>query len=71
MDLNRAIRDLHEELEKLNEVIASLEQFQSTGTIPTPPRRGRKSMNSEEREVVSQRMKDYWAARRQKKSANA
>ena len=64
MDLNRAIRDLHEELEKLNEVIASLEQFQITGSIPAPPHRGRKSMAEQERRIVSERMKNYWAGRR-------
>jgi len=67
MDLNRAIRDLREELEKLNEVIASLEHFQSTGTLPLPRRRGRKSMPAEERRRVSERMKKYWARRRQDK----
>ena len=67
MDLNKAIRDLHEELEKLNQVIASLEEFESTGTLPAPKRRGRKSMNEDERRVVSDRMKSYWAARRGKK----
>jgi ABC-type phosphate/phosphonate transport system substrate-binding protein len=71
MDLNKAIRDLRDELEKLNEVIASIEQFQRTGTIPEPPRRGRKSMPEEERRRVSERMKKYWASRRQKKRANA
>jgi len=69
MDLNKAIRDLHEELNKLNQVIASLEQFQSTGTLPIPPRRGRKSMNEQERKVVSERMKEYWAGRRNQKRA--
>jgi hypothetical protein len=64
MDLNKAIRDLREELEKLNEVIASLEHFQSTGTLPEPRRRGRKSMPAEERRRVSERMKNYWASRR-------
>ena len=64
MDLNKAIRDLRDELEKLNEVIASLEQFQSTGTLPAPRRRGRKSMPEEERKSVSERMKKYWAGRR-------
>ena len=64
MDLHRAIRDLHEELEKLNEVISSLEQFQITGAIPPPPHRGRKSMAAQERRVVSERMKNYWAGRR-------
>ncbi|HXM45978.1 MAG TPA: hypothetical protein VN924_32390 [Bryobacteraceae bacterium] len=69
MDLNKAIRELREELEKLNEVIASLEQFQSTGTLPVPPRRGRKSMPERERKLVSERMKNYWASRRMKKGA--
>jgi hypothetical protein len=71
MDLNKAIRELHEELAKLNQVIASLEQFESTGTLPSPPRRGRKSMDEQERKVVSERMKQYWASRRKKKSAKA
>jgi len=69
MDLNKAIRDLHEELEKLNQVIASLEQFQSTGTLPLPPRRGRKSMDEQERKRVSERMKNYWAGKRKAKGA--
>lgn len=71
MDLNKAIRDLHEELDKLNQVINSLEEFQRTGTLPTPRRRGRKSMDAGEREIVSERMKKYWESRRKKKSAIA
>ena len=70
MDLNKAIRGLHEELEKLNQVIASLEQLQSTGTLPAPPHRGRKSMNEQERRLVSERMKKYWAARRKNRGAS-
>jgi hypothetical protein len=69
MDLNKAIRDLRDELEKLDEVIASLEHFQSTGTLPGPRHRGRKSMPDKERLLVSERMKKYWAGRRQKKAA--
>lgn len=71
MDLNKAIRDLYEELRKLNEVIDSLEQFESTGTLPAPKRRGRKSMDENERQIVSDRMKKYWATRRKKKATNA
>jgi hypothetical protein len=70
MDLTRAIRDLHEELDKLNQVIASLEQFQSTGTLPALPRRGRKSMGENERQIVSVRMKQYWAGRRKQKRSS-
>lgn len=69
MDLNKAIRELREELEKLNEIIASLEHFQSTGTLPAPRRRGRKSMPEQERKLVSERMKTYWSSRRKQKSA--
>lgn len=64
MDLNKAIRDLHKELEKLNQLIEALEEFKSTGTLPAPRRRGRKSMGEQERQVVSERMKKYWADRR-------
>jgi len=69
MDLNKAIRDLYEELGKLNQVIESLEEFQRTGTIPAPRRRGRKSMEAWERQIVSERMKKYWAAQRGNKGA--
>jgi len=69
MDLDKTIRDLHEELEKLNEVIASVEMFQSTGTLPAPRRRGRKSMAEHERKLVSERMKKYWSSRRKTNSA--
>lgn len=69
MDLNKAIRELHKELDKLNQVIASLEILQLTGTLPVATRRGRKSMGRDERLVVSERMKKYWASRRRTKSA--
>ena len=70
MDLFKAIQDLYAEKEKLERVIASLEELQRTaGTVPVPPakpskRRGRKSMSSEERQEVSERMRKYWAERR-------
>jgi hypothetical protein len=70
MDLYKAIQDLYAEKEKLERVIASLEELQrSAGTAPVAPlkalkRRGRKSMSSEERQEVSERMRKYWADRR-------
>ena len=53
MDLYKAIQDLYAEKEKLERVIASLEELQRTaGDLPELPkatkRRGRKSMNTEE-----------------------
>jgi hypothetical protein len=70
MDLYKAIQDLYAEKEKLERVIASLEELQRTaGEIPELPkpgkRRGRKSMNAKERQEVSERMKRYWESRRQ------
>jgi len=69
MDLNKAIRELHEELEKLNQVISAMEEYQRTGTLPAPRRRGRKSMGEAERQLVSERMKKYWASQRKGKAA--
>ena len=69
MDLYKAIQDLYAEKEKLERVIASLEELQrSPGALPVPlktgKRRGRKSMSARERRDVSERMKRYWAKRR-------
>ena len=55
MDLYKAIQDLYAEKEKLERVIASLEELQrNAGVAPvispsSAKRRGRKSMSSEER----------------------
>jgi hypothetical protein len=71
MDLYKAIQELYEEKERLERVIASLEELQRTG-LPLPPatkRRGRKTMDDKEREEVSARMKKYWASRKQSDKA--
>jgi len=75
MDLYKAIQDLYAEKEKLERVIASLEELQRTaGNLPNLPksakRRGRKSMNPAERQEVSERMRKYWAGRRQPKESS-
>lgn len=67
MDLDPAIRYLRAEVEKLDQVIASLEKLLSEPGpfLEAPPkRRGRKSMGAQERQEVSARMKRYWAKRR-------
>jgi hypothetical protein len=74
MDLSKAIRDLYAEKERLERVIASLEDLQRKAEqTPSLPhrinRRGRKSMNAHERQEVSERMKKYWAARRGESAA--
>ena len=72
MDLHKAIQQLYAEKERLERVIASLEELQrSAGAIPALTqgikRRGRKFMDPKERQEVSERMKKYWAARRKEK----
>ena len=69
MDLFKAIQELYAEKERLERVIASLEELQrSAGAVPAltegVKRRGRKFMDPKERQEVSDRMKNYWAARR-------
>ena len=68
MNINRVIRDLYEEKKRLDHVIASLEEVQKTAVAKqdqTPrKKRGRKSMDDQARQEVSERMKKYWAARR-------
>jgi hypothetical protein len=69
MDLHKTIQDLYAEKEKLERVIASLEELQrASDANPMIPgggkRRGRKSMGAQERQDVSERMKKYWASRR-------
>ena len=77
MDLYKAIQDLYAEKEKLERVIASLEELQRAagGGVPSAPksgkRRGRKSMSADERQEVSARMKKYWASRRKSKHQEA
>jgi hypothetical protein len=69
MDLYKAIQDLYAEKEKLERVIASLEELQRAAEggqvmLHGSKRRGRKSMGDGERAEVSERMKKYWASRR-------
>lgn len=65
MDLQKAIRELYEEKERIDGVIASLEQYlRLNGPGQPKRRRGRKSMGPEERKEVSARMRSYWASRR-------
>jgi hypothetical protein len=76
MDLYKAIQQLYEEKERLERVIASLEELQRTaGLVPTLPhalkRRGRKSMAADERQEVSARMKKYWESRRKPQDPGA
>lgn len=78
IDFTTILRDLHAEQERINQAIQailSLREFQSTlmdrPVVPPPTKgtRGRKSMSQEERQVVAERMKNYWQGRRQRTAA--
>jgi len=69
MDLHKLILNLQKHRDKLDNVIASLEQLQKaseTEKIVPKKRRGRKFMDEQARKEVSERMKKYWATRRRK-----
>jgi hypothetical protein len=72
MDLLKIIQELRQERDKINTIIASLEQLARHTPVqePTPPasRRGRRSMDAAGREEVSLRMKKYWEKRKKGES---
>ena len=75
MELRPIIEFLTRRRAALDETIACLERL-SVGNSPghvdvTAKRRGRKSMDEADRQKVSARMKEYWAARRSDKAGHA
>ncbi len=70
MDLYKVIRELVDERRRLDGIIARLERVLKEEAVraKSPPkqkkRRGRKGMNAEQRQEVSDRMRKYWAERR-------
>lgn len=64
MDYWKALRDLYDERRRLNQLIAKLEADANGVSSTAPTRRGRKGMPPEERTLVSERMRCYWAERR-------
>jgi len=67
MNLDQIIRELHDERNRLDRIIRALEE-QDLGAKPAKSRRGRKSMDGEARKQVSERMKRYWASRREQQA---
>lgn len=64
LNLNQTIRELRRQAATIDAAIQTLEELQA-GNIPKG-RRGRKSMGMAERKVVAERMKRYWARRRER-----
>jgi len=73
MDLDGIIRELLEERKRLDRLIQTLEE-RGPGGAPVKAakrRRGRKSMDGPARQQVSERMKLYWAKRREQPAAES
>ena len=72
MNINRTIRELNEEKKRLDRVIGTLEEMKRAGPVEvaalSQKKRGRKSMDGQARQEVSERMKRYWEARRKQES---
>ena len=64
MDFWKALSELRQERQRLDKLIASLDALKRGTRAGKTARRGRKSMPPEERQVVSERMRAYWAKRR-------
>ena len=71
VDIDKAIRDLYKEKMHLDKIIETLEEIERRAAASPDPatgahKRGRKSMDARARQEVSERMKKYWAMRRNK-----
>jgi hypothetical protein len=68
MNYSQTLTVLKQQRSILDQTIATLERLTVVGMgaalEPKVERRGRKGMNPHEREMVSIRMKNYWAERR-------
>jgi hypothetical protein len=73
MDLYRIIRELVAERDRVVQIIRSLEEHSRAVKSPKrlPQRRGRKSMDRDARQQVSERMKRYWEKRRADQARSA
>ncbi len=62
MDINKTLRQLHDEKNRIDRAITRLEKRMAD--LSARPKRGRKTMSPEERLEVSRRISAYWAKRR-------
>ena len=67
MDLSDTIRQLKARIQAIDRAIAELQGLLEGSQVPrtSRSRRGRKSMGADERLEVAERMRRYWARRRE------
>ncbi len=70
VDLFKAIEYLRDEKKRLDQLIESIERL-GVGGVAVAAGPGRRKMSFAQRREASARMRKYWAARRQQKSASA
>ena len=69
MDVIKALRELYLEKSRLDRLIAICQsKINEQDRRLSRSKRGRKSMSMEERKIVSERMRNYWAGRRDTKT---
>src|SRR3978361_1958873 len=72
MDVLKALRELYLEKTRLDRLIAICEsKINEQDRRLSRSKRGRKSMSMDERKIVSERMRNYWASRRKGKSGES
>jgi hypothetical protein len=65
MDVLKALRELYLEKTRIDRLIAICEsKIKEQDRRLSRSKRGRKSMSADERKIVSERMRKYWASRR-------
>jgi hypothetical protein len=77
VDVFKALRALYEERRKLDDVIDALEDLQKKAAeaggvaeLSLQERRGRRAMDEEARRQVSERMRSYWARRKEEQTVS-
>ena len=68
MDVLKALRELYAEKARVDQLIGICEfKIKEQERRLTRSRRGRKSMSADERRIVSELMRTYWAKRREQR----
>ena len=68
MKYDAVIRMLRVEVAKIDHTVATLQALADGDRAPKPAsRHGRRAMDAKERQEVSERMQNYWAARRRER----
>jgi hypothetical protein len=71
MDLIKTLGELYAERQRIGRIIETLEELEVRKPAPPLKKRGRKSMDTDARQAVSERMKRYWASRREQETDRA